>query len=181
MTRMLIKVDKIEVFGSEAIDFINERLTKDLKGTNNTIEVIRATTEQGSTVFEIETDLCNLSTITEYLTKFINRRKRFINARTQIAMERYYEQVAQETKEKAKEEEAIELDKTIEVATGEEAEIIQEAFESNKTCVEILENKVTPYGYIMEFEWERDSDKERFVSHYELCEGTYYLTFSKLE
>ena len=61
-----IKVTGIEVFGAEAIDFINEKIVKDLKGTGNTVEVIKAETTEGNTVFEVETNFHNPITVTEY-------------------------------------------------------------------------------------------------------------------
>ena len=91
-----IKVDNIEVRGTGAINFINERLSVDLAGTGNSLVVLSATAEAGGTVFEVETNFYNLLTVTEYFVKFIGKRKRWIVARNEEQAEEPSEETAED-------------------------------------------------------------------------------------
>lgn len=76
--KMTVKIKGLEVFGRNAIYYINEKIEKDLEGTDNTVEIVRTETAIGETFFTIETNFANPVTVGQYFTKFVNRRKRFI-------------------------------------------------------------------------------------------------------
>lgn len=83
MNRISIKVMGIEVRGEKAINFINERLVKDLAETDSVVKVLEVINEEGFAMFEVETNFHNPVTVADYFISFINRRKRFIITRNE--------------------------------------------------------------------------------------------------
>ena len=120
MNRISIKVIGIEVRGEKAINFINERLVKDLAETDNVVKVLEVINEEGFAMFEVETNFHNPVTVADYFISFINRRKRFIITRNEeVVVEEVA--VAEEEGEVKAEISADELNRKYGKISGEEA------------------------------------------------------------